>query len=679
MRTVLLPLLPLLLTATGWSADEKAPQSSSFPRVIRPNITEPVPQKPGAGACQANSLKRTPAALQLLAQMEERPKDFYGLPGHPADKRAGQRVSANGPAKLERAATLGTQRITGVEPTACDPAPTARTQFTTTDPTVWHFLTVSGAAAGEVVVWEWLRPDGTRHDTTRLTLNVSGSVCMWAGLNIAGTSTAGFPGTWTVRVTVNNTPLATTTFTLGGGNTPGGGGAGTRVCRNELSLFYQGAHSLGTAWVRPVFEGSFLSPLAISQIQGALDNLLAGVNAIPCIVFDRTRITALSRRIPTLSPDTAITETEALIRDLQLAVRTVPLTCDSGVNLESLFVVGVHLGAAVGWSTGFTCQDAIPADVISAMQAHLDTARQAAEAYRPCSSSFDPDLFRTAINLNEPGIEVFTDLVGVYNLYVWNVSLSDCCCTCGGPGGSTGGGAGAVGIVSGTVRNASNGQVLANARVTVVGATSVNATTAADGTYTLRSVPAGAQRLEASATGFITTTVNVNVTSGQTLTQNISLSPVLQTGQIRITLNWTKTNNQPNDLDMHLVGPVPNSTSCFHIYYSSAGSLTASPFAQLEVDNINVSGDPPTETVRIERLTPGIYRFYVHNYSGNSQAELAASRATVQVFGSGGQTFSDTVPSGTGVYWSVFTMDGTTGQITRTGTISGTAPPQTCR
>jgi len=222
-----------------------------------------------------------------------------------------------------------------------------------------------------------------------------------------------------------------------------------------------------------------------------------------------------------------------------------------------------------------------------------------------------------------------------------------------------------AGIVTGTVRNAANGDALVGATVTVTG-TSLTTTSGAGGTYTLNDVPAGSQTLNASATGFIATSVQVTVTDGQTVTQNISLSPTLAVGEIRITLNWTKNGDgHPRDLDAHLSGPNPDSSSCFHVYYANKGSLTSAPFAQLEVDNIGLSGAPPLETIRIAKLAPGIYRFYVINFSDEDPDGLSRSRATVQIFGATSGPTSFTVPSGgPGDIWTVFEINGQTGAIT---------------
>jgi hypothetical protein len=239
-----------------------------------------------------------------------------------------------------------------------------------------------------------------------------------------------------------------------------------------------------------------------------------------------------------------------------------------------------------------------------------------------------------------------------------------------------------TGAIQGIVRNASNGQPISGATISAAGQ---SATSVSDGTYTLTNVPAGQQTLTASASGFITTQVMVTVIASQTVTQNVSLSPVLPTGEIRITLNWTKNSRgEPDDLDVHLTGPDPDGFSCFHVFFLDPGSLDSPPFAQLEVDNIELPGHPPTETIRISRLTPGIYRFFVHNFGGQIGGEapgaFSQSRATVQVFDSSGLLFSQTIPMGTGFFWNVFTLNGQTGAITLVNQLTNTPPsPTPCR
>lgn len=233
------------------------------------------------------------------------------------------------------------------------------------------------------------------------------------------------------------------------------------------------------------------------------------------------------------------------------------------------------------------------------------------------------------------------------------------------------------GTVTGIVRNAATGQPLAGATIGIANAT-LTTTSATNGSYTLNNVPPGTRTLTAAATGFAATQLPITVVAGQTLTQNISLSPNLATGQLRITVNWTKdSNGAPDDLDAHLYGPAGNN-QCFHVYFDDKGSLTAAPFASLEVDNIELSGHPPTETVRIAQQTAGIYRFFLHDYEGEFADGISRSRATVQIFGSSGLLRTYVAPSSAGEFWNVFELNGQTGALTDINQLAAEPPAFTC-
>jgi uncharacterized protein YfaP (DUF2135 family) len=235
--------------------------------------------------------------------------------------------------------------------------------------------------------------------------------------------------------------------------------------------------------------------------------------------------------------------------------------------------------------------------------------------------------------------------------------------------------------IRGTVRNASDGKALAGATVSIPH-TGRQTTSAADGSYVLDNVPAGRYNL-AVASGELKTTVEVTVTGCGDLTQNISLSPALQTGELRITLNWNQDGNrQPQDLDMHLIGPNPDGPGCFHVWYKEHNgerSWNAAPFAGLEVDNVEKPDNPPTETMRLSRLNSGIYSFYVNNYSHESADGIARSRATVQIFGKAGLLTQWTAPRRDGLNWMVFQMDGRTGKIAPVNEFSAAEPAPGCQ
>ncbi|NDD64479.1 MAG: hypothetical protein EBZ36_10970, partial [Acidobacteria bacterium] len=232
------------------------------------------------------------------------------------------------------------------------------------------------------------------------------------------------------------------------------------------------------------------------------------------------------------------------------------------------------------------------------------------------------------------------------------------------------------GTVTGIIRNAATGQPFAGASVTISEANASD-TSNVNGLYTLGNLSPGVRTISVSAAGFVTSQVQLTVGAGLTVTQNISLLPVIQSDEIRITLNWTKDPNQrPQDLDAHLIVPVQGS-SCYQVFFQDKGTLTEMPYAMLDVDNIQLEGSPATETIRISQLLNVTYRFFVNNYSLETRDGLSNSGATVQVFRGNIQTGSFRVPSGEGSYWNVFELNGQTGAIDLKNQLSE-QPPAVC-
>ncbi|MBI3696727.1 MAG: carboxypeptidase-like regulatory domain-containing protein [Acidobacteria bacterium] len=645
-------------------------------------------------------------------------------------------------AENQVALSLANQRVTGARPDACDPPPPAKSVFAATDALVFHWTSVSGVSQGDVILWEWIKPDGSVFTRQRLILDVSGDVCFWSGIAIAGDLPATLPGNWAVRVLYNGAELLTANFTIIVAGPTGG-----KLCGRNLTSFYVGMHSLGFFFARASFNlGRSLDAAWVAQMRIDLGSASDGVVSMsPCLSFDLTRFSGLAAALPGMSGDDALQAAQGLIQDLTQAVRQAALTCDFGVNIGSLLQAGLNFGIAEALATFYPCNAPLPPDTAAQISLNLAAGAVNLRNYGACIASFDFGVFQN-MRVGAPftALESYVSLIGLRERVMVALLSSDCCCTCPAlPSTTTGTVAGVVrnagngqpisgatisvantslttssksdgtytlnnvpsgsqtlnasssgfvsaqvsvsvvagqtltqdislspattglGAVTGTVRNASNGQPISGATIAVAG-TSLTTTSGSDGAYTLNNVPAGSRTLNASASGFISTQVAVNVTAGQSLTQNLSLSPVLQVGEIRITLNWNKdATGRPDDLDMHLLGPNPDGSSCFHVYYSSLGSLTSSPFVRLEVDNIQLSGHPPTETTRLSRLTPGTYRFYVHNYRGETEDGIAQSRATVQVFGSGGLLFTAAAPAGSGRDWTVFSLNGQSGAITQ--------------
>ena len=149
--------------------------------------------------------------------------------------------------------------------------------------------------------------------------------------------------------------------------------------------------------------------------------------------------------------------------------------------------------------------------------------------------------------------------------------------------------------------------------------------------------------------------------AGENKRLDFSLSPTNVSG-LRLVLNWGV---HPLDLDAHLLTPLIAGTA-YHIWYSKRylNQTDSPPYAQLDTDK--TSGFGP-ETITIARLMPGTYCYYVQNYKeeqGNS-GELPESSAVLQIYGDRGLLRTLQVPSaGSGDFWEVCQIDGSTGKIT---------------
>jgi hypothetical protein len=217
-----------------------------------------------------------------------------------------------------------------------------------------------------------------------------------------------------------------------------------------------------------------------------------------------------------------------------------------------------------------------------------------------------------------------------------------------------------TGGISGTIRNASTGGGLAGATVSVFDniQTAALATQVSDGSgnFSFTGLAAGTYRLSASATGFQTaqrTGVAVG-NGGVTANQDLVLS-CSGCNTVTIVLSWGAS---PSDLDSHLTGPNADG-SRFHVYYAARGSLTAAPFAHLDVDDVTSYGP---ETITITQMNTGIYRYSIHDFSNRSSttsSALGASGAKVQVYTSAGLAQTYFVPAQPGTLWTVFELSGT--------------------
>lgn len=127
----------------------------------------------------------------------------------------------------------------------------------------------------------------------------------------------------------------------------------------------------------------------------------------------------------------------------------------------------------------------------------------------------------------------------------------------------------------------------------------------------------------------------------------LSLAPAVA----QVMLTWGP---EPSDLDSHMTGPADSGR--FHTYYGSRGSLTVAPYCNLDTDDTSAFGP---EVITVSQATSGVYRYSVHNYSGQSAHPLESSGARVVVIAPLlGQTLSFTPPPnpGNGNVWRVFDL-----------------------
>ena len=167
---------------------------------------------------------------------------------------------------------------------------------------------------------------------------------------------------------------------------------------------------------------------------------------------------------------------------------------------------------------------------------------------------------------------------------------------------------------------------------------------------------------------YISTSFNVYIEPGKESENNgAGISPIIDDEQVRFVLRWgNKESGAPADLDSHMVGPEVTGSGQFHIYFDDKtyDNEDDIKYADLDLDDTEWEGP---ETTTIYKRTPGIYHFYVHNYSDKYASvsnTLAKSQASVQVYSGSRLVQTFYVPNKEGTLWSVCSYDSLTGNIT---------------
>ena len=156
---------------------------------------------------------------------------------------------------------------------------------------------------------------------------------------------------------------------------------------------------------------------------------------------------------------------------------------------------------------------------------------------------------------------------------------------------------------------------------------------------------------------------------GEKLQKDIVFSPILAPGMIRVVLTWGAS---IKDLDSYMLVPHEQVTDppC-----EVNWKTTACHSGAVHLDQDSKSGFGP-ETITIDSLRPGRYRYRVSEYHGLDDNRLMLQKAQIQaaVYTAMGVSFYESEEAGSeseptaggfikGESWYIFTIDGTTGRI----------------
>lgn len=174
-----------------------------------------------------------------------------------------------------------------------------------------------------------------------------------------------------------------------------------------------------------------------------------------------------------------------------------------------------------------------------------------------------------------------------------------------------------------------NGAAVANARVVTDGidySGTASAITDASGNFV---VP-----MKREANGTVTAQSDVRFSNTVSVRSGTTDSSLLPAGEclvlssaangLTIKLTWGRV---PDDVDSHLFAPNGD-----HVYYAAEGSLTAAPFAALDVDDVDSYGP---EVITVRRLMVGTYRYVVNNFSGDHAPGVTGSPTRVELNNAG--------------------------------------------
>ncbi len=222
------------------------------------------------------------------------------------------------------------------------------------------------------------------------------------------------------------------------------------------------------------------------------------------------------------------------------------------------------------------------------------------------------------------------------------------------------------GTVHGRVTNATSGLGVPDVDVVVGGEATV---TDANGDYSVSGVvPGDAVPVTAAKEGFLPQAATVDVDAGATVVRNIVIVPIVDTDEFRFVLTWGA---DPRDLDSHMWIPTDPPTY-YHVYFGDEGSLTESPYTQLDTDETQGYGP---ETITVLPEYSGDYTYAIYEWSGDGT--LATSNAVVQIYAGNlllHELPAPTTTCGENWWWHVGILNAMTGVFTIDNTYHASPP-----
>jgi len=218
----------------------------------------------------------------------------------------------------------------------------------------------------------------------------------------------------------------------------------------------------------------------------------------------------------------------------------------------------------------------------------------------------------------------------------------------------------------GVVRDATTGEGLANATVSVNGSSTTSDTS---GDWSVSNViPGDNVLITASASGYQPFALTLAVGADAIVEQDLVLVPAAVYGdQYRFVLTWGEN---PSDLDSHLW--VPQGLDHYHVAFWDKGTLSGVPYAELDVDDVFSFGP---ETVTLLPEYDGEYVYAVHEWTGDGT--LATSAARVQLYAGNTLVRVMDVPQescGENWWWYVGRLNAKTGEFTVVDELQSESP-----